>query len=329
MSSEIGLTVGAMELGLLIASVLYGVTTVQIYIYSKSSTHDPLFVRALVRQKRYLSSTSACPNSWADHGALVRWLKLPRILPSDHAYRTLETVHTVFSWIFLYHITVTYYGDPLILQYTHWSIDISAIFNRLIGTIVQVRPRPIIQLMIVELSSFSLQSYSAYRIYIISGNLVIPMVSWIGSALRLAGSIATFTPGMLVTTFQEFGDRYQGVAIVTHVLAVCVDTLNAAAMLYLLWRAKATIKRWGFTNSRNNMLHADWSLAQICWSTSWYCGRWAGLLHVLTYSQVNAVVLPPFQKPVLLPGMCVLVPTRICCVVTDSSTTPVSLWFSY
>ena len=97
--------------------------------------------------------------------------------------------------------------------------------------------------MIVELSSFSLQSYSAYRIYIISGNLVIPMVSWIVSALRLAGSIATFTPGTLVATFQEFGDRYQGVAIVMHVLAICVDTLNAAAMLYLLWREKATIKR--------------------------------------------------------------------------------------
>ena len=59
MSLEIGLTIGAMELGLLIASVLYGVMTVQIYIYSKSSTHDPLFIHALVRQKRYLSSTLA------------------------------------------------------------------------------------------------------------------------------------------------------------------------------------------------------------------------------------------------------------------------------
>ena len=69
------------------------------------------------------------------------------------------------------------------------------------------------------------------------------MVSWIGSALRLAGSIATFTLGTLVANFQEFGDCYQGVAITTHVLAVCVDTLNAAAMSYLLWKEKATIKR--------------------------------------------------------------------------------------
>ena len=53
-------------------------------------------------------------------------------------HRTLETVHTCFSSMFLYLITVTYYGDPIALQFTHWTINSSAIFVGLIGTIVQV-----------------------------------------------------------------------------------------------------------------------------------------------------------------------------------------------
>ena len=52
MSSALGLSIGAMELGVLISSVLYGVTTVQVYIYHKNSIHDSLLIRALVGRQR-------------------------------------------------------------------------------------------------------------------------------------------------------------------------------------------------------------------------------------------------------------------------------------
>lgn len=45
---NIGLRLGAMEIGTMLSSVLLGVTTVQLYMYYTKNYQDPLWLRAFV-----------------------------------------------------------------------------------------------------------------------------------------------------------------------------------------------------------------------------------------------------------------------------------------
>ena len=46
--SAIELTVGSVEIGTLISSVLFGITSVQVYLYYKNAFRDNLFIRVMV-----------------------------------------------------------------------------------------------------------------------------------------------------------------------------------------------------------------------------------------------------------------------------------------
>ncbi|KAH9943618.1 hypothetical protein B0H21DRAFT_488966 [Amylocystis lapponica] len=102
--SNIDLTAGAIEIGVIISVFLYGITTVQAYIYFRSSlsAEDSTRLKLLV---------------------LAVWL--------------LESFLTILTCIYLYTITITSYGDADALDVMPWSMDLMFFVGGLVSAIIQ------------------------------------------------------------------------------------------------------------------------------------------------------------------------------------------------
>ncbi|KAL4258013.1 hypothetical protein AB1N83_011900 [Pleurotus pulmonarius] len=112
MPSTLDLNLGAMLIGALLGSVLFGVVTVQVYVYFQSSFNDTKQTRLLV---------------------IVTWI--------------IECVWTTSTWIYLYHIIVTHYGDMKVLKLSHWALVFTPITSGAVETIVQVWSYNLIKLV--------------------------------------------------------------------------------------------------------------------------------------------------------------------------------------
>jgi len=99
---HLDLKTGVIEIGILISTFLFGITTVQTYIYYRGNTRDPWWLKTLV--------------------AIV-WL--------------LETINTVLICAYLYTITVTKFGNFEALQDMPWTLDVSFFIGGLVSAFVQ------------------------------------------------------------------------------------------------------------------------------------------------------------------------------------------------
>ncbi|KAA1476147.1 hypothetical protein DENSPDRAFT_843047 [Dentipellis sp. KUC8613] len=186
MSESLGLTLGSIEIGVLISSILFGVTTVQLYLYYQGKFKDLWWTRGLV---------------W------LIWLT--------------ELLHTVFFWIYLYRVTVTYYGDPTHLVESHWTLNVSSFFDGLIGG--------------------SVQAYFAFRVYRFSQNLPLLLLSWAVSLVQFSGALATTIIGQH-TTLPFFAAHYEWIVTMTLSLCVFVDIINTVGLCYFLWTRKSGLR---------------------------------------------------------------------------------------
>jgi hypothetical protein len=136
----------------------------------------------------------------------------------------LETTHTVFIWIYLYSLTVTNYGNPAALVTSPWTLSMSSVFDGLIGGAVQ--------------------AYFAHRIYILSGHLLLPIISWLGSALQVALTLSIAIIGSRMT-LREFASRFEWIVTTSLVAIMVVDILNTGGLCYFLFveRSKNRVKR--------------------------------------------------------------------------------------
>ncbi|KAF9468249.1 hypothetical protein BDZ94DRAFT_1154223 [Collybia nuda] len=99
---SLDLEIGAVEIGILISTFLYGIATVQTYIYFRESTRDPRWLRAMVNY-------------------------------SD----ILVTFITVVTCMFLYRFSVTNFGNYNSLQELPWTLDFSFFIGGLVSATVQ------------------------------------------------------------------------------------------------------------------------------------------------------------------------------------------------
>ncbi|KAF8167249.1 hypothetical protein B0H34DRAFT_8039 [Crassisporium funariophilum] len=97
-----GLTLGAIEIGVLVSTFLFGLVTVQSYIYIYRFPKDPILIKCLV------------PFVWA-----------------------LEFAHTICICQALYEVTVTQYGRPELLDIPPQSLNVAVLFSGFIGPIEQ------------------------------------------------------------------------------------------------------------------------------------------------------------------------------------------------
>jgi len=98
----LGLSLGSLEVGILVSTFLFGVTTVQCYIYYSSNARDTWYIKLLI------------PCVWL-----------------------LEAFHTTSMCYFLYWLTVTNYGNLEALAAGHWPLNVSATCDGLVGALVQ------------------------------------------------------------------------------------------------------------------------------------------------------------------------------------------------
>ncbi|PPQ66247.1 hypothetical protein CVT26_010948, partial [Gymnopilus dilepis] len=113
-------TLGAAYIGLLAAAVLYGVTTVQTFIYARNFKHDPSFLKIMVRTtvSQLFLQTKVC-------------LHLGRVFMvsvyfdfamtfTTFLHRVLDTMHFAFIAQGLYVYLIRDFGDFFALDYMPW-----------------------------------------------------------------------------------------------------------------------------------------------------------------------------------------------------------------
>ncbi|EIN08890.1 hypothetical protein PUNSTDRAFT_67859 [Punctularia strigosozonata HHB-11173 SS5] len=102
MPSPIDFTLGALEIGTLISTLLYGVMNIQAYTYYTADIQGCSRIRAF---------------------ATIVWI--------------LETLHAAISWAYMYSATVTYYGQPAHLTSVPWSLSATVVIGGTVATLVQ------------------------------------------------------------------------------------------------------------------------------------------------------------------------------------------------
>ncbi|KAF7986670.1 hypothetical protein HWV62_26520 [Athelia sp. TMB] len=183
---SLGPSLGATEIGVLLASVLYGVLNVQTYLY----------------------------------------------------YQFLETLHMFITWAWLYDVTVTHYGDLTYFAEAHWTLSSSAVFDGVIGALVQ--------------------GFFAHRIYVLSGKWPITIVSWIGSLCNVATNFAISVISQTVSV-TAFAQDFAWITTTTLVLLLAVDTLNTTALCWYLRVEKTGVRT---TDSMLNKLF-QWTIHSV------------------------------------------------------------------
>ncbi|KZT00381.1 uncharacterized protein LAESUDRAFT_666231 [Laetiporus sulphureus 93-53] len=184
--APIGLTAGVIEIGILISTFLYGITTMQAYIYARSYGRDPWWLQTLV---------------------LFGMLKI---------YRLLETLLTVLTCIYLYSLTITNFGKLATLQDLPWSMDVSFAIGGLLSAIVQ--------------------SFFAWRVYIISGRLLTSLVSWSASFCRVVITVTICVLDVKSKTVGRYESLYPWTITFSLALAMFIDVLNTCALCFWLWK---------------------------------------------------------------------------------------------
>ncbi|KAH9918664.1 uncharacterized protein B0H18DRAFT_882644 [Fomitopsis serialis] len=180
--ASIDLTAGAVEVGIVISTFLYGIATVQAYIYSRSNHQDPLWLKSLVR------------------------------------FSLLETLLTVLTCMYLYSLTITHFGDIDTLQNLPWPMDVTFAIGGIVSGLVQ--------------------SFFAWRVYVISRRLETSIVSWVGCVCRVAITLTICILDIKSKTVGRYESRYGWTITFSLSLAMFIDVLNTCSLCFWLWRKK-------------------------------------------------------------------------------------------
>ncbi|PCH39039.1 hypothetical protein WOLCODRAFT_21314 [Wolfiporia cocos MD-104 SS10] len=181
MPLSVNLTEGPILVGILIATFLYGIATLQTYNYYREYGKDPPRLKILV----------ACV-----------WL--------------LETALTVLTCTYLYTVTVTNSNNPSAYDMLPWTVAIIFLTGGLLGAVVQ--------------------SFFAWRVYMLSGHLLPSIVSWSGGLARIGVTAAMC--GFVIQTGSRklYEERYGWSIDLVLGIALFVDVFNTGCMCYYLSR---------------------------------------------------------------------------------------------
>ncbi|KAJ7154759.1 hypothetical protein C8R46DRAFT_1297434 [Mycena filopes] len=152
---------------------------------------------------------------------------------------TLESFHTIFLWVYMYRLTVTFYGVPAALGETHWTFNISSFFAGIIGALVQVRATPSLAYNIDRLTTS--QMYFAHRIRSFTHSWPITLVSWLGSLLQLSALTAIMVIAGK-TTLADFMARFTWLVDVALSINLIIDIINTCGLSYYLYRERSGFK---------------------------------------------------------------------------------------
>ncbi|KAF9064557.1 hypothetical protein BDP27DRAFT_1270145 [Rhodocollybia butyracea] len=165
---------------------------------------------------------------------------------------TVDTLHVAFLATFYYSYTVTNFGDYVFLSKVNWALSS--------------------QTLVADIITISVQTFFAYRVYILSNKkLIIPIIIFILALGQLALAIVYVAKLWVLLEFQEerhyfltanfnTAERWKLISEVGAVIrfgtgALAIDIAGDAtvtiAMIYYLWKNKSSFKQ---TNNLINTL---------------------------------------------------------------------------
>jgi hypothetical protein len=184
-------TVGSSLVGALISAILYGLTSLQTYLYFLYYPKDTFGTKALVT---------------------TIWV--------------LDTVHTAFMSICVYHYLVSNYFNPIALASGHWSLFVSVALNVVVACIVQ--------------------TFFVIRIFRLCG----PKSRWIVTAILSLTVLAHFAFGIETVVYlfiKKFLVKLPEISLIAAtpfaIFAVLSDILIAGSLCYLLHGSRTGFKR--------------------------------------------------------------------------------------
>ncbi|KAF8580007.1 hypothetical protein K439DRAFT_1637393 [Ramaria rubella] len=175
----LSLSLGALEIGILFSTALYGVASIQAFIYAERNLKDALWLRVMV---------------------VLVWL--------------FESVHTGLTWALLYSLTVTNYGQPSAIENTPWSLAMTIPLTSFVGSTVQV--------------------FFAYRVRVLSGRMILPIIAWTGAILRLGFGVTLGVVVVKSQTIPRFFQHFRWLVDAQLSLDAAVDILNTGSLCYYL-----------------------------------------------------------------------------------------------
>ncbi|KAF7295979.1 hypothetical protein MKEN_01412500 [Mycena kentingensis (nom. inval.)] len=192
-------TLGALQIGVMLASVLFGVTTVQAFVYLKD-------FRRIARQSKY----------WSALFGMHMTLYLHLCPGREETIRLGELLHNICLCHFLYIYTISNYGHPESLgAKPPFSFDMTFLLS---GLIV-----------------FCVQSFFAFRIYRFSHKPV-SLIFAILAFAWLVGSVVGFAGAVLTPSSVEFIRRWGTTAVAFFSLSSATDLAIAVTLVILLLR---------------------------------------------------------------------------------------------
>jgi hypothetical protein len=150
----------------------------------------------------------------------------------------LETVHTFCICILLYNITVTRYGIASVIADAPFTLDFSGVLSAWIGAVIQVcslhrvraNDRPL---------THTCQAFFAYRVKVISGRLLIPIISWSLSLLRMCFGIMIGVTAFRSGTLLRFIGQWHWLITTEFSISAAIDVLNTTSICFYLLRRRS------------------------------------------------------------------------------------------
>ncbi|KAF8185294.1 hypothetical protein K438DRAFT_1974006 [Mycena galopus ATCC 62051] len=195
-------TIGALQTGVLVSYVLFGITTCQAHIYYGRFPEDSLRLKYLVAYVWY-----ATPHFVQDTWKLNLW-------------RLCELAFTISVGHALYTYTITDYGQlaKSVVQTMPLSIGSTGFFSGIIVAPVQV--------------------FFAHRAYALSRKPLIPCALWALAFLVFLGSMALAGIALRGATLRNYGGQWGWLAITTWSLSVMTDIGITVVLVFLLYRQR-------------------------------------------------------------------------------------------
>lgn len=176
-----------MLIGTIINVLLYGMMICQVYLYQRASARDPTWIKLFV--------------------ALIF---------------VADTVHTVFTVVYMYDTLILHFGDFPFLEKVNWFFSTDPALTGIIGGLVQ--------------------AFFAWRIKVLTGSYLLPGVVGLCSIITLLMGIATAIACGIVQYFTEFL-RFKVVVILWLGSSAVADLIIATTLSLYLNRNKTGFSR--------------------------------------------------------------------------------------
>ncbi|KAF5385563.1 hypothetical protein D9757_006797 [Collybiopsis confluens] len=205
---NIDTSLGAFEIGTIVAAFLFGITTLQVYLYFEQYPNDgkilKLMVRLLSFEHFFAANIHNLNMLWWWRQVMSIWL--------------LELGHTITISHSLYVMTITWYGQPQLLVVPPITLDISILFNALVGLIEQ--------------------AWFTRRLYAFSKNLWLTGLCALLSLTRLGSTLAYGSLATRRMNIFEFQLKYWWILTIIVVVGSVNDFILASSLAWHLYARK-------------------------------------------------------------------------------------------